>query len=182
MKNILKNQIEEDEFQPAQGIGLIFLWLHRAEKMLLITCLLVMIIMAFLNITLRNIGGGGIVWVDKLLINLTLWIAVIGSAISTKSNGHITIDVVSSFVPDQYHKYIHIITNLFAAVVCGFLTFHAYQLVAIIEYPAHQEFIPHIQTWVPIAIMPFGFAIMSLRFARLIVADLMDIISPRREP
>ena len=76
--------------------NIVILWLNRAEDALLVTCLLVMIILAFANITMRNTIGGGIVWADKLLINLVLWVAVLGGAIASKDNDHITIDVISN--------------------------------------------------------------------------------------
>ncbi|MCD6570289.1 MAG: TRAP transporter small permease [Deltaproteobacteria bacterium] len=145
------------------------------------TCLLTMIVLSFINIVMRNTTGGGIAWADKLLINLVLWVGILGGAVASKDNNHITIDVVSNFIPVRYHKYLNAITNCFAAFICAVLAYEAYNLVAQIEYPAHQVFILHIQTWIPMAIMPFGLALMSFRFARLMILDIIKIIKKREE-
>jgi len=168
---------EQDNTSPEkQGSGnIVILWLNRAEDALLVTCLLIMIILAFANITMRNTIGGGIIWADKLLINLVLWVAMLGGAIASKDNNHITIDVVSNFVPQKYHKYFRVLTNCFAAIVCGFLTFAAYQLVATIEYPEHKSFIPYVESWVPMTVLPLGMLVMTFRFARLMILDIVNI-------
>ena len=167
-------QAQEGRF-PSDERHQVTVWLNRAEDTLLVVCLVVMIVLAFANITMRNTIGGGIVWADRLLINLVLWVGILGGTIASKDNNHITIDVVSNFVPKKYHKYFNVVTNCFAAIVCGMLAYSAYHLVATIEYPGHQEFIPHVETWVPMIVMPFGFAVMCFRFARLTFLDILNI-------
>ncbi len=172
----MDKDIEQNGSPSGESTNKIVLWLNRAEDTLLVTCLVVMVVLAFVNIVIRNTIGGGIVWADKLLINLVMWVAMLGGAIASKDKNHITIDIVSTFTPKKYHKYFNVFTNSFAAVVCGLLTYSAYLLVATIEYPDHKEFIPHVESWVPMAVIPFGFALMTFRFARLMILDVYHII------
>ncbi len=162
-----------------KGANKIFFWLARCEDGLLVTCLVVMVVLAFANITMRNTIGGGIVWIDKVLINLVLWVAMLGGAIASKTNDHIRIDILTPLIPAQYHKYFRVFTSCFAGIVCAILAYEAYQLVATIEYPEHREFMPYIQTWIPMAIMPVGFALISIRFFRLMIEDAIKIIRGR---
>jgi TRAP-type C4-dicarboxylate transport system permease small subunit len=171
--------LETIDNAPEKGANKIFVWMNRGEDALLVTCLVVMVVLAFFNIIARNFGGGGIAWADKVLINLVLWVAMLGGAIASKSNDHIKIDIVSPFVPAQYHKYFNVFTQFFAGIVTAILCYEAYQLVATIEYPEHREFIPHIQTWMPMAIMPFGFALMSIRFFRFSIEAGIKIFKGR---
>lgn len=156
--------------------SLFHVWLNRAEDTLLVTCLVVMILLAFINFALRNTIGGGIVWADKLLINLVLWVAVLGGAKACQNGSHITIDVVSNIIPKKYHPYFRVLTRCFSAVVCGFLAFAAWQLVTTIEYPEHKTFIPYVESWVPMVVMPLGMLVMTFRFTRLMVLDVVNIL------
>jgi len=171
----------EDTPSEESRYRLVRLW-HRAENTLLVSCLVAMILLAFTNILIRNTVGGGIVWADKLLINLVLWLAVLGAAAAGRDNRHVTIDIVTNFVSERRAKYCHVVTNCFAAVICALLTYHSALLVATIEYPEHKSFLPHVESWVPMAIFPFGFALMTFRYVRHMILDIGRIRAGGEEP
>ena len=154
----------------------LLLWVTRAEDLLLVTCLVVMILLAFTNILLRNVTGGGIVWADRMLTQLVLWIAIMGGAVATRKNDHIRIDVVSHFIPDSYKPILHTLTDLFSACVCFMLAHASLMLVVTIEYPDHRMIIPHIESWVPMVVMPLGFCIMGIRFFRHTIFSLLKMV------
>jgi TRAP-type C4-dicarboxylate transport system permease small subunit len=69
--------------------------IDRVEQTLVSIFLSVMILIAFLQIVLRNLFATGFTWGDPLVRNLVLWVGFIGAAIATREGKHISIDVVS---------------------------------------------------------------------------------------
>jgi TRAP-type C4-dicarboxylate transport system permease small subunit len=72
--------------------------IDRVEHTLVIILLSLMILTAFLQITLRNIFATGLTWADPMVRNLVLWVGFIGAAIATKEGKHINMDVFSQWM------------------------------------------------------------------------------------
>ncbi len=71
---------------------------ERLEEILLVSLVVLMVSLGFLQILFRNLISVGIVWIDSLVRHLVLWIALLGASIATRENRHITIDVISGRV------------------------------------------------------------------------------------
>jgi TRAP-type C4-dicarboxylate transport system permease small subunit len=57
--------------------------LGRVEKFLIVVMLSMMILVAFLQIVLRNAFSTGISWGDPLVRYLVLWVGFIGASLAT---------------------------------------------------------------------------------------------------
>ncbi|MFQ5804565.1 MAG: TRAP transporter small permease, partial [Candidatus Methylomirabilales bacterium] len=68
-------------------------FLAKLEQILIVTILTVTVLLAFLQVLLRNLGGIGLPWVEILLRNLVLWLGMAGASLATKQGRHIRIDV-----------------------------------------------------------------------------------------
>ena len=66
----------------------------RIEKYLLVLLLSLMIVLAFLQIVLRNFFETGLSWGDVLVRYLVLWVAFIGAALATKEGRHINMEIL----------------------------------------------------------------------------------------
>lgn len=150
--------------------------IDRVEQTLITILLSLMIAIAFLQIVLRNIFATGIAWADPLVRNLVLWVGFVGAAIATKEGKHITIDVLPQWVPQQVKTIIGIIIKLFAAFICGLLTFAAVKFVRNEALMGSITFVG-VPAWVPQLILPITFGIMALRFCLLALKDLSITIT-----
>jgi TRAP-type C4-dicarboxylate transport system permease small subunit len=135
----------------------------RVEQLILAAMLSLMILVAFLQIMLRNFFATGLSWGDPLVRYLVLWAGFAGAALATKEGKHIKIDVFSLMVPGLGSTVILIITNLFSFFVCGLLTFAALIFVQNEALIGGTTFLG-IPTWIPQIIIPVSFGIMTLRF------------------
>ena len=151
--------------------------IDRVEQTLVTILLSLMILVAFLQIVLRNIFSTGITWADPLVRNLVLWVGFVGAAIATKEGRHITIDVLPQWVPQQGKVIIGGIIQLFAAFICGLLTFAAVKFVRNEALLGSITFLG-IPAWVPQMILPVTFGIMALRFGLRSLRDLLTVITP----
>ncbi len=135
-----------------------------AEEIFVSLLLLTMIFLAVLQILMRALFDSGIIWVDPFLRYLVLWVGMFGAALATKYNKHITIDVFSHFLPDRGALWLQLLLNLFAAVVCGVLTWAAFLFIKNeIAFGGGRELVG-IPVWVLNLIFPFAFVLMTSRF------------------
>src|SRR4030043_38509 len=127
--------------------------LHRIEQILLVLLLSLMILIAFLQIVLRNLFSTGLAWGDMLVRNLVLWVSFIGAALATKEGKHINIDVVSHWMPPLGKILVEAITGLFSSFICALLTFAALKFINNEAQMGGVTFLG-IPLWIPEIILP----------------------------
>ncbi len=137
--------------------------IERVEQALLITFLGGIILLAFLQIILRNFFSTGLDWGDSLVRNLVLWIGFIGATLATKEGKHINIDVVSRMLPSWGKKAVALITHFFSCLICCGLTYAALKFIKNEAQMGHRTFLG-IPTWIPEIILPMTFGLMTFRF------------------
>ena len=137
--------------------------LGRVERFLVVVMLGIMILLAFLQIILRNVFSTGISWVDPLVRYLVLWVGFIGAGLASKEGKHITIEVFAKWFSGHASRYLKAIPHLVSAFICGLLTFAGWTFVQNEAQMGGTAFLK-IPIWIPQLIIPVTFALMSLRF------------------
>ena len=137
---------------------------HHLEEWAIAAVLVAMIGLSSADILLRVGFDSGISWAQPVVKALVLWLAMLGALLATRSNQHIAIDVLSRFLPPLWRRFSQALVTLFAAVICAVLAWHSYRFVAG-SFEFQDRFLRGIPAWWVQAIMPFGFGLMSLRFA-----------------
>jgi TRAP-type C4-dicarboxylate transport system permease small subunit len=145
--------------------------LGRIEKLTVTVMLSVMILLAFLQIILRNVFSSGISWGDPLVRYLVLWVGFIGASLATKEGKHITIEVFAKRLSGRGNQYLKAISNLISTLVCGLLVFAGWTFVGNEAQMGGTTFL-QIPLWIPQIIIPVTFACMTLRFFLRFLADL----------
>ena len=133
------------------------------ENTLIVVLLSVMILLAGGQILLRNLWDMSISWGDPFLRVSVLWIGLFGAMAAARHDKHIRINVLQHFVPTRVADISRMITDLFAALVCGMISYHAVHLV-IMEKSTGGHAFGNVPSWVCELIIPVGFAVMALRF------------------
>lgn len=137
--------------------------IDRVEQALVSIFLSVMILIALLQIVLRNLFATGLTWGDPLVRNLVLWVGFIGAAIATREGKHISIDVVSQWVPSRRKVFLEVIIDVSSFIICGLLTFAAVKFIRNEALMGTVTFLG-IRAWLPELILPITFGLMTLRF------------------
>jgi TRAP-type C4-dicarboxylate transport system permease small subunit len=146
----------------------------RVEQTLIVTFLGFMILLAFLQIVLRNFLFTGLDWGDQLLRNLVLWIGFIGATLATKEGKNINIDVVSRWLPSLGKNVVTLITHLFSFFVCCLLTYAALKFIKNEVQMENTTFL-NIPAWVPEMILPMTFGLMTFRFGLRAFKNLSEM-------
>lgn len=146
--------------------------IHSIEDYLLVILLISMMLLACLQIFLRNLFGEGIIWADPILRVMVLWLGLIGALAATRDNKHITIDVVSRLVKPTLKKYLAIFAYAFSTAVTALIAYHTFRFV-LSEYETGTVAFLKIPAWILESIIPFAFTLMMLRFAIHFVNSLL---------
>jgi TRAP-type C4-dicarboxylate transport system permease small subunit len=137
--------------------------IERVEQILIVILLSSMILIAFLQIILRNVFSTGLVWGEPLVRNLVLWIGFVGATLATKEEKHITINLVPTGLPSQGKNFIVLMTRLFSFSICLLLTYAALKFIRNEAEMGNTAFL-NIPTWIPGMILPMTFGLMTFRF------------------
>jgi TRAP-type C4-dicarboxylate transport system permease small subunit len=138
--------------------------LTKFEEYVLITLLFIMVVMAFLQVVLRNLFSSGILWADIVLRHLLLWLGFLGAAIATSENRHINIDAVRRFLSKRMRAAVEVLTDVFAAVICFLLARASWTFVQG-EISDRRMLFGEIPSWYAQVIIPAGFALLVVHFA-----------------
>lgn len=142
--------------------------IRQVENSLLVLLLASMIGLAGSQIVLRNLFDSGISWSDPVLRVLVLWVGMLGAMIATQQDKHIRIDLLSRYLSPAWCKHAAHLNNLFSAVVCALLAWHSARFVYF-EWQDGSTLVSGLPAWVAESILPFGFAVMALRFTLLLL-------------
>lgn len=154
------------------------IWVVRkTEDTLLVVLLLTMILLAVLQIFLRNFFDSGIVWGDTLVRVLVLWIGLAGAMAASRNDNHISIDVVSRYLPESLKPFSRVLTHLFTFAITALMAWHSCRFVLMEKADGIIAF-AGIPAWICEAVIPVAFTIISLRYLLFLFRQLKDLIRP----
>jgi TRAP-type C4-dicarboxylate transport system permease small subunit len=136
---------------------------ERLEEVLLVSLIIGMVSLGFLQILFRNLISVGIVWIDSLVRHLVLWIALLGASVATRENRHIAIDIISGRVSPGHYSKVQGTVQFFSALVCLLLVYPAVRFVQN-DYVAGKTLAFGIPLWLAQAVMPAMMLVMGARF------------------
>lgn len=165
-------------------VGKIFMRIRQGlswlEESFLCLLLLAMIILACLQIVLRDVFSGGLLWADPLLRYLVIWAGLFGADLATKRGKHIAIDIASHLIPPRLEPWLAGLINLFSASVCIGLTYAAIVFVKNEAAIGGGREIIGISSWAMNVVFPLAFSLISCRFVILAFTGVAEIIKAQR--
>lgn len=138
------------------------------EDVLLVAAFLALVVLAGLQIVLRNMFDSGLSWIDPVLRILVLWVGMLGAVAASREDRHINIDVLSRFIPPALLPWSKRVVAVASALVCALLAWHTFRFVRD-EYVYSDVEVAGIPVWLWQSILPLGFALMTWRFAVLVI-------------
>lgn len=136
--------------------------LLKFEDFILIGMLFVAIVLAVLQIFLRNFFDAGIVWSDILLRIIVLWIGMFGAMYASRNNEHINIEIGLKLLSEKVKPYVQAVVFLFTAVICGIVAWYSVGFI-VIEYEDGAMAFANVPVWLTEVIIPVAFINISLR-------------------
>jgi len=137
--------------------------LKTVELSLLTLFLVTMIVLSFSQIVFRKVFLSSIPHADQIVTMLVMYIALIGAALATLEDKHITVEVLSKFVSDRINTMMAVVFNFFSVWIVYIL------YAASLEYIELQQdniefFLGSIKTITIEAFMVPGFILIGIGF------------------
>jgi TRAP-type C4-dicarboxylate transport system permease small subunit len=139
--------------------------IHRIEDVWLALLLGALVVLAPLQIVLRNLFDSGLVWLDPFLRVLVLWVALFGALAASRQDKQIAIDVASRFLTPRVRAAVGALTHTFTVVVCAVLALHSARFV-LSERSFGGVAFAGVPSWVCELALPIAFALIALRHVR----------------
>ncbi|MCP4371235.1 MAG: TRAP transporter small permease [Deltaproteobacteria bacterium] len=147
-------------------------FLNRVENGILVLLLLSMLAVAVLQILMRNLFESGIMWGDILVRILVLWVGLAGAMVASRRGNHISIDILSHYLPKRAGNTLKYTVEFFTAAICSVAAFYTFRFVKI-EFEEGGMAFAQVPIWVCEAIIPIAFIIIALRYFMLSVITFL---------
>ena len=148
--------------------------IHKIEDGVIVILLSSMLGFAVLQIILRNVFHDGIQWSDTFLRILVLWLGLIGAMIASRDGKHINIDLLSKYLPGKIAQLSEVFCQLFTATISMVVAYYSYVFV-LMEKESGDLAFANVPIWLCESIIPFSFAIISIRYLILTFKSLIKI-------
>lgn len=147
----------------ARGLGRLQTLVHRLEDLLIAGMLTATMGLALYQIVLRNVMSSGLVWGDILVRLMVLWLGMAGAMAATRERKHISIDLVTRYLPPGGRRATEALTTLFAGSVCLVACYYSLQFV-VSEYQFGSVAFGSVPYWVCVSILPLAFGVIAGRY------------------
>jgi TRAP-type C4-dicarboxylate transport system permease small subunit len=147
----------------------------RVEGFFLCFFLAAMVLLAFLQVVMRNFFNSGIPWADSVVRTLVLWVGFLGAVQATKLDQLLTVEVLTKFMPERMRHAVSIIVKLFAGVVCIYLFEASLRFIGD-ERGTGEKFIHLFPFWWTFIIIPFTFIMIPFHFLFSIINDFRYLV------
>jgi len=144
-------------------------WLDHAEEGLIAFLLAIMTLITFGQVIARYVFNYSFVWALELVTFLFAWLIFLGMSYGVRVGSHIGVDALVKAFGPRVERVLSIIATLFCI---------AYALIALYGgwiYMSRMRMIGTlaqdlpIPVWVPQIVLPLGFALLTFRFAQVLV-------------
>lgn len=146
----------------------------KLEQAVLVSLLLVMVGLAFIQIFLRVFFHSGIIWGDVALRHLVLWVGLVGAMVATRESRHINIDILPRLLSGKPRKLLGIFIDFFSAFICVLLTLAGVKFVSD-EFLAKTTTFLGIPGWIVAVIFPVAFSVITLHFGLNGLAKILKL-------
>lgn len=148
-------------------------WLERS---LLVIFLSIMVVLAFLQVVLRNFFSFGFLWADPLLRYMVMWVGFLGAVVATREEKHFGVDFLTRYLSPRLLDGVKSIVGSFAAVISFILMYAAFQFL-IEGIGAEEKDIFDLPRRIYFAIIPVGFGLIGIHFVFNIIKHISALIS-----
>jgi C4-dicarboxylate transporter DctM subunit len=134
----------------------------KTENAVSIFILLIMTILPLIDVVVQLFGHPNITGSNDLVQNFTLWIAVVGAMLASRSDRLLALST-PAFLPDKFKNPAKIITSALAAGITAGILLAGLDYVRI-QYGVGEAVAFGIPKWVILSAIPVSMAVLTVRF------------------
>lgn len=139
-------------------------FLEKIENTILVVLLIVLLVLSFSQVILRNFFSSGISWADVFLKHSVLYIGLLGASIATKHDKNVNMDVLGRIVSEKKKNIFAVLTNLFSFIIVSLMVYASYLFIKS-EYEFNSDTILFfgLKSWIVQIIIPVTLSVISFR-------------------
>ena len=137
--------------------------LRRAEQALCLVAFAVLATALFLDLTLRELAGNGLVWARQTGVYAGITVAMLGIGLASAAGEHLRPRFADRWLPRRWEPAVVRLAEFTTALVCLLFGILAGQMVAETAQLQEISTVLRIPVWPVQALIPLAFAIAFLR-------------------
>lgn len=138
-------------------------FLLKIEAIMTIGLLLSMMLIATVQIVMRNLFDSGLLWAESYIRVAVLWLALFGAMLASRHHKHLAIDALIPRLSPPVQYWLKRFNDLFSAVICFIISYHSSFFI----YSDYQEgsiAFATVPSWLCEVIIPIAFALIGYRY------------------
>jgi len=147
--------------------------LCKLEDGILISFLLIMVGLAFVQILLRLLFSSGMIWGDVALRHLVLWVGLLGATVATRESRHINIDILPRLLTGRAKAVLAVLIDFFCTLVALILTRAGFTFMRD-EFLSGTTTFLQIPSWIVAVIFPLAFLVITIHFGLNGLTKILD--------
>jgi TRAP-type C4-dicarboxylate transport system permease small subunit len=140
--------------------------LRDAEKIICAALFLSMTALGFVNVTVRYLTNYSFAASEELLVNGFLLLTIFGAAIAARSGDHLAVTLVYDLLPAPARKALLVLSGALAVLLLALSAWFCWQLLSNQLATGTRSYALQIPAWYYSAGLPFGFALVLIRYVQ----------------
>ncbi len=145
-------------------------WLDRLEEWLVVLMLTAMTALTFVQVVLRYVFNSGFTWALEMTTIFFAVMIFVGISYGVRVGAHIGVDALVRLMPSGVRRATSIVVVLLCLAYAGIVIAGSWTYVGKMRMVGVELDDLPIPVWIVRAIMPFGYALMTLRFVQVLWA------------
>ena len=138
-----------------------------------------MVLLATMQILMRNLFSYSLFWGDDLLQLARLWLVMSGAVVAAHTGEHLRINILAQFIPRAARPWMYAALHVFTAAVCAVLAWQSVLLVLeSVEYG--DTLFGELPAWAAQLVMPAGFGLLAFHYTVRCLSEVFHGL--RRRP
>ncbi|WP_157017774.1 TRAP transporter small permease [Mesorhizobium xinjiangense] len=149
--------------------------LRDAEKIACAIIFLAMTALGFVNVVVRYMTSYSLASSEELLTNGFLLLTILGAAVAARTGDHLAVTLFFELLPRPLRKIVLLIAGALSVLLLVLSAWFSWQLVVNQVSSGIRSYALQIPAWYYSVGLPFGFALITLRYIQHIVDSWREI-------
>ena len=141
--------------------------LTRFENVIMVATILTALVLAAAQVILRYVFNTGIIWIEPIVVNLTLLGAMIGGARAVTLHAHVRVGILVDWLPHPIRRWFHLLAALLSLIYCGFVFYIGWLFVQFLYDADILALQTNLPSWIEFATTPLAMGLFMIRYIQL---------------
>jgi len=138
-------------------------FLLKIEAIITFGLLLSMMLIASVQIVMRNLFDSGLLWAESYIRVAVLWLALLGAMLASRHHKHLAIDALVHRLSPPVQYWLKRFNDLFSAIICFIISYHSHFFIYS-DYQQGSIAFAIVPSWLCEVIIPIAFALIGYRY------------------